>query len=176
MVASAQFSAKNDFFSRGALRGNFVYEGANGPFLPLSATACVYDALPELMPSYSAQLRPGTVPWGTGKERDSETGLDYFGARYYSGAQGRFSSPDAALIGQAASNPQSWNLYAYVTNNPQQFPDMRTQGAPSVHMHGDGLVHMDTGNPWNNFPLGFLTHAFIDVLLGNINGDVPFMR
>jgi hypothetical protein len=30
----------------------------------------------------------------TGKERDAETGLDFFGARYYSGAQGRFTSPD----------------------------------------------------------------------------------
>ncbi|MEO8660108.1 MAG: RHS repeat-associated core domain-containing protein, partial [Bryobacteraceae bacterium] len=30
----------------------------------------------------------------TGKERDAETGLDYFGARYFSGAQGRFTTPD----------------------------------------------------------------------------------
>ena len=30
----------------------------------------------------------------TAKERDAETGLDYFGARYYSGAQGRFTSAD----------------------------------------------------------------------------------
>lgn len=31
----------------------------------------------------------------TGKERDWEAGLDYFGARYFSGAQGRFTSPDS---------------------------------------------------------------------------------
>ena len=31
----------------------------------------------------------------TGKERDAETGLDHFGARYFSGAQGRWTSPDA---------------------------------------------------------------------------------
>ena len=30
----------------------------------------------------------------TGKERDAESGLDFFGARYVSGAQGRFTSPD----------------------------------------------------------------------------------
>lgn len=30
----------------------------------------------------------------TGKERDAESGLDYFAARYFSGAQGRFTSPD----------------------------------------------------------------------------------
>jgi RHS repeat-associated protein len=54
----------------------------------------------------------------TGKERDSESGLDYFGARYYGSALGRFSSPDAPLVGQEASDPQSWNLYSYVRNNP----------------------------------------------------------
>ena len=30
----------------------------------------------------------------TGEERDAETGLDYFGARYFTGAQGRFTTPD----------------------------------------------------------------------------------
>jgi len=33
-------------------------------------------------------------PHFTGKERDSESGNDYFGARYYSSAMGRFMSPD----------------------------------------------------------------------------------
>jgi RHS repeat-associated protein len=59
----------------------------------------------------------------TGKERDAETGLDYFGARYFSSAQGRFTSPDAPLIGQHPSNPQSWNLYSYNLNNPLRFVD-----------------------------------------------------
>jgi RHS repeat-associated protein len=54
----------------------------------------------------------------TGKERDAETGLDYFGARYFSGAQGRFTSPDEPLIDQDPADPQSWNLYSYVRNNP----------------------------------------------------------
>jgi RHS repeat-associated protein len=54
----------------------------------------------------------------TGKERDGETGLDYFGARYFSGAMGRFTSPDEPLVDQDVSNPQSWNLYSYVRNNP----------------------------------------------------------
>src|SRR3954463_5179873 len=36
----------------------------------------------------------GTRPCCSGKERDAETGLDYFGARYMSSAQGRFTSPD----------------------------------------------------------------------------------
>ena len=54
----------------------------------------------------------------TGKERDAETGLDYFGARYFSGAQGRFTSADDPFNDQDTSDPQSWNLYGYVRNNP----------------------------------------------------------
>jgi hypothetical protein len=44
----------------------------------------------------------------TGKERYAESGLDYFGARYYSGAQGRFTSPDKPFADQHLSDPQSW--------------------------------------------------------------------
>ncbi len=54
----------------------------------------------------------------TGKERDPETGLDWFETRAYGGPQGRFSSPDERLIDQSPGDPQSWNLYAYVRNNP----------------------------------------------------------
>jgi len=59
----------------------------------------------------------------TGKERDSETGLDYFGARYYGSSMGRFMSPDWDSKPQAVpyadlANPQTLNLYAYVLNNP----------------------------------------------------------
>ena len=59
----------------------------------------------------------------TGKERDSETSLDYFGARYYDGALGRFLTPDwetkATPIPYAHfDDPQSLNLYAYVENGP----------------------------------------------------------
>jgi RHS repeat-associated protein len=59
----------------------------------------------------------------TGKERDSETGLDYFGARYYASNMGRFMSPDWSIkvtpIPYAKlSDPQSLNLYTYVLNNP----------------------------------------------------------
>jgi RHS repeat-associated protein len=59
----------------------------------------------------------------TGKERDAETGLDYFGARYFSGGQGRWTSPDWSEKVQAVpyaefSDPQTLNLYGYVRNNP----------------------------------------------------------
>jgi len=54
----------------------------------------------------------------TGYERDNETGLDYAQARYYASTQGRFISPDNFLNDTHVSDPQSWNLYAYVRNNP----------------------------------------------------------
>lgn len=59
----------------------------------------------------------------SGKERDAESGLDYFGARYYSSSMGRFLSPDwSAKIEPVPyaklGNPQSLNLYSYVWNNP----------------------------------------------------------
>jgi RHS repeat-associated protein len=53
----------------------------------------------------------------TGKERDSESGNDYFGARFYNSNLGRFLSPDDGTD-QDPSDPQSWNLYAYGRNNP----------------------------------------------------------
>jgi RHS repeat-associated protein len=55
----------------------------------------------------------------TGKERDTESGNDYFGARYYASNMGRFMSPDPAGPWAAdVSDPQSWNFYAYARNNP----------------------------------------------------------
>jgi RHS repeat-associated protein len=59
----------------------------------------------------------------TGKERDTESNLDYFGARYYSSAQGRFLTPDWASAPTDVpyahfGDPQSLNLYGYVRNNP----------------------------------------------------------
>src|ERR1017187_6728634 len=60
----------------------------------------------------------------TGKERDAETGLDYFGARYMSSAQGRFTSPDPLYITkQKKLYPQQWNLYSYAANNPLSLID-----------------------------------------------------
>jgi RHS repeat-associated protein len=53
----------------------------------------------------------------TGKERDSESNLDNFGARYYGSSLGRFITPDDGSD-QHPSDPESWNLYSYVRNNP----------------------------------------------------------
>jgi RHS repeat-associated protein len=59
----------------------------------------------------------------TGKERDSESGNDYFGARYYASTMGRFMSPDPKMASGHAMNPQSWNRYSYSLNNPLKFFD-----------------------------------------------------
>lgn len=59
----------------------------------------------------------------TGKERDSESGLDIFTARYFGSSMGRFMTPDWSAKPQGVpyavlDDPQSLNLYAYVRNNP----------------------------------------------------------
>jgi RHS repeat-associated protein len=80
----------------------------------------------------------------TGKERDAELagsamqGLDFFLTRYSSGAQGRFTSPDKfpwwsyqhaekdedkETFKDFMANPQNWNMYAYVLNNPLNHTD-----------------------------------------------------
>ena len=64
----------------------------------------------------------------TGKERDWETGLDFFGARYLSGVQGRFTSADWSAKPEAVpysslEDPQTLNLYSYVRNNPMAKAD-----------------------------------------------------
>jgi RHS repeat-associated protein len=60
----------------------------------------------------------------SGKERDVETGLDYFGARYYASALGRFLSADPIrLSSQRLPDPQQWALYSYVRNNPLRSVD-----------------------------------------------------
>ncbi|HZU29009.1 MAG TPA: RHS repeat-associated core domain-containing protein [Bryobacteraceae bacterium] len=84
----------------------------------------------------------------TGKVRDDETGWDYFGARYFSGQQGRFTGPDefkggivdpftgqdietnTALPYADITDPQTLNKYAYVANNPLRYVD------PNGHVIG----------------------------------------
>ena len=62
----------------------------------------------------------------TQKERDRESGFDYFEARYYSSVQSRFSSVDPASQCNLLSEiqiPQSLNIYAYAKNNPIVYND-----------------------------------------------------
>jgi len=83
-------------------------------------------------------------PISTGKERDSESGNDYFGARYYGSSMGRMLSPDShsgTIIHQL--NPQRWNMYAYALNNPLNMTDPTGNDAAAVNFSGmvAGLGH-----------------------------------
>ncbi len=79
----------------------------------------------------------------TGKERDQESGNDYFGARYYASSMGRFMSPDpSGLVFASLANPQSLNLYAYVQNNPLSFTDPTGLDCAYLNSSG-GYDHMD---------------------------------
>jgi RHS repeat-associated protein len=57
----------------------------------------------------------------TGKERDPETGLDHFVARYHSSSLGRFMNPDP--LGGRIFDPQTLNKFSYVRNNPLNLID-----------------------------------------------------
>jgi RHS repeat-associated protein len=60
----------------------------------------------------------------TGKERDAETGFDYFGARYYGSKIGRFTTVDPVYTWREnLVDPQRWNRYSYVRNNPLKYVD-----------------------------------------------------
>jgi RHS repeat-associated protein len=59
----------------------------------------------------------------TGYERDKDTGLDFAQARYYSPTEGRFTSVDPFGAGSNVHNPQSFNRYTYVLNNPTNAVD-----------------------------------------------------
>src|SRR5207247_787924 len=66
----------------------------------------------------------------TGHERDIESastdnpdGLDYMLARYCSSSLDRFMTVDPSRESVVLSDPQSWNRYSYVGNNPIKFID-----------------------------------------------------
>ena len=84
----------------------------------------------------------------TGKERDDETGLDYFGARYMSSAQGRFTSPDKPFADQHPEDPQSWNLYGYVRNNPLAHIDSDGQACTALN---GGSGYCQRADLYSNF-------------------------
>ena len=69
--------------------------------------------------------QPSTDPrMFTGKERDTETGYDYFGARYLSAKTARFTTTDPTFtLADNLVDPQRWNRYVYVRNNPLRYVD-----------------------------------------------------
>jgi RHS repeat-associated protein len=82
----------------------------------------------------------------TGKERDTETALYFYGARYYDSRIGRFISADSIV--QSKRNPQFLNRYSYVMNNPVKLID------PSGHVATCGVWGSSCGNSGVNNPCG----------------------
>lgn len=87
----------------------------------------------------------------TGKERDAESGNDYFGARYYASTMGRMMSPDWSAKAEPVpyaklDDPQTLNLYEYGRNNPLSNVD------PDGHDFWDKLNNFVHGNGWQNTP------------------------
>jgi RHS repeat-associated protein len=103
-----------------------------------------HDYMPfgeEPNPGAASQLRRFT-----GKERDAETGLDYFGARYYGSRIGRFTTIDPVYTWREnLVNPQLWNRYAYARNNPLRYvdPDGRaSKKAEAVQLLWNRMKHV----------------------------------
>jgi len=101
----------------------------------------------------------------TGKEYDPESGLYHFPARQYAPVQGRWLTPDpAGLKAMDLSNPQSWNRYTYVMNNPITMVDpsgLYNCGDP----HGEFVCQGST----DLFPIGALAvlSAAVQQMLGS---------
>jgi len=89
-----------------------------------------YDYCPNVAQNYKF----------TGKERDSESGLDNFGARYDASSIGRFMTPDWSALPAAVpyanlGDPQSLNLYSYVGNNPMSRVDTDGHDCQTIGQH-----------------------------------------
>lgn len=123
----------------------------------------------------------------TGQYRDTESNLDYFGARYYASMNGRFMSPDWAAKPVSVpyaqfGDPQSLNLYSYVRNSPIVRADgdghmivgFSATGDP-MYVRGAGVggdPMADGANPYDEADRNALVITSI-IIGGNSDGDVP---
>ncbi len=145
--------AANALLAENSRQGSRTYSGTlhQGFGFVISHTS-----LGIIGPLYDGDVRSRS----TGKERDTESGLDYFGARYYASNMGRFMSPDWSAKVEPVpysklDNPQTLNLYAYVGNNPLSRTDptghadiaAQCQGKPSCNVtltQTVNIVHQQT--------------------------------
>lgn len=111
-----------------------------------------YDYYPFGLHMPGRTLNAGTKELFTGKERDTETGWDYFGARYYDPSIGRW-----VVVDPRAGNYPSLSPYVYVANNP--------------------LGATDPDGEWINFLVGGLIGGAVDFGLqvaGNVGSGQSF--
>ncbi|HKV27310.1 MAG TPA: RHS repeat-associated core domain-containing protein [Candidatus Acidoferrales bacterium] len=83
----------------------------------------VYDSMDFLPFGEQESGGSGSSHKFTGYSRDTETNLDYAMFRQYSSRSGSFMQPDPYNAGANVVNPQAWNAYSYVLNNPLHFRD-----------------------------------------------------
>jgi len=116
-----------------------------------------------------AQKEPGapeTAHGFTGKELDDETGLSYYGARYYDAVSGRFVQADPLILNIAQmsadqrnaflSDPQNLNAYSYVKDNPLRYIDPTGHYGKDVHLYLTDYLASQAGfTDLDAFSIGF---------------------
>ncbi len=95
----------------------------------------------------------------TGYEKDVESGLDFAEARYYDNRYGRFTAVDPLLASGQSANPQTFNRYAYVSNNPINSTD-------STGMWSD--------SQWTSYEPGFFTPMWNDG--ASVRQPIPYVE
>ncbi len=126
------------------------YDSIYASFQPTGTPIFGYDPSAKWLIPLSLDIAAGktsNLREFTAKERDQESGLDYFGARYFGSALGRFTSPDWSGKPQPVpyadlTNPQSLNLYGYVLNNPLSRVD------PNGHINCTGANAQKIGRQY----------------------------
>lgn len=113
----------------------------------------------------------------TQKERDGDSNLDYFLARYYSSKQGRFTSTDPA--DGEANEPAAWNRYTYALNSPLKYTD--PDGEKWAVQWGDGQAEFrwytgdsipsDWVGTWEEYTGAFFVGANAVIHLGGRGPD-----
>jgi RHS repeat-associated protein len=124
----------------------------------------------------------------TSYERDIEADLDYAQARYYSFKHGRFTAVDPLLASASRINPQSFNRYIYVLNNPLALVD-RSGAFPEFsfsvyvrafapfHWFGPGGVAMGDGRGFSTDPgASYRIQAFSTVIAADDGRYFPMSR
>ncbi|HEY6333975.1 MAG TPA: RHS repeat-associated core domain-containing protein, partial [Blastocatellia bacterium] len=109
----------------------------------------------------------------TSKERDPESDLDYYGLRYCSSVEGRFTSPDTIIIPEQSKkgegayllDPRNWNKYVYVSDNPLLYvDDDGAEGGLHYEVSKDGTPTVKA--PQINPKAGYVMGATAAVGLG----------
>jgi RHS repeat-associated protein len=128
------------------------------------ADECNYDATRRVL----IQRSVSECDKFTGKERDSESGLDNFDFRYYGSSLGRFMKADNGAA-QDPANPQSWNLYSYVMNNPTTNVD--PDGHDCIYFSSAGNPFVKSGDCISDKDSGIYVNGTVDQNSLHYNSD-----